>query len=86
MSAVTECLTDLDYVELTLWVLADNVRARRFYAAVGFRPDGVAKVDDRRGFLSFATNAHSPSGASTRNHSMGRPSLTDARWSPRWPP
>jgi L-amino acid N-acyltransferase YncA len=50
MSAVTECLTDLDYAELTLWVLADNVRARHFYAAVGFRPDGVAKVDDRRGF------------------------------------
>lgn len=28
--------------DLTLWVLADNERAQRFYAAHGFRPDGRA--------------------------------------------
>lgn len=27
--------------ELTLWVLADNTRARRFYEKAGFTPDGV---------------------------------------------
>jgi ribosomal protein S18 acetylase RimI-like enzyme len=50
LSAVTERLTDIGYAEVTLWVLADNARARRFYEAVGFRPDAEAKVDDRRGF------------------------------------
>jgi hypothetical protein len=27
-----------------------NVRARRFYEAAGWRPDGAAKIDDSRGF------------------------------------
>lgn len=31
---------------LLLWVLADNARARRFYAAAGFVPDGAETVDD----------------------------------------
>ena len=34
---------------LRLWVLADNARARRFYAAAGFRPDGAETVDDYQG-------------------------------------
>jgi len=34
---------------LLLWVLADNARARRFYAAAGLVPDGAETVDDIRG-------------------------------------
>lgn len=34
----------------TLWVLADNVRAREFYEADGWRPDGTVKHDESRGF------------------------------------
>lgn len=30
---------------LVLWVLADNARARRFYAAAGFAPDGAEMTD-----------------------------------------
>jgi GNAT superfamily N-acetyltransferase len=30
---------------LALWVLADNVRARRFYAAAGFSADGAEAID-----------------------------------------
>ncbi|MEC3997902.1 GNAT family N-acetyltransferase [Actinacidiphila sp. DG2A-62] len=30
---------------LLLWVLADNARARRFYAAAGFAPDGTEATD-----------------------------------------
>lgn len=30
----------------TLWVLSDNARARRFYEAQGWQPDGVEKHDD----------------------------------------
>jgi GNAT superfamily N-acetyltransferase len=33
----------------TLWVLADNARARRFYEAAGWRPDGTTKVERRPG-------------------------------------
>jgi len=34
---------------LLLWVLADNARARRFYAAAGFAPDGAETVDEIHG-------------------------------------
>jgi len=30
---------------VTLWVLRDNARARRFYEAAGFRADGAEKVE-----------------------------------------
>ncbi|WP_232792290.1 GNAT family N-acetyltransferase [Actinacidiphila yeochonensis] len=30
---------------LALWVVAENARARRFYAAAGFAPDGTAAVE-----------------------------------------
>jgi GNAT superfamily N-acetyltransferase len=33
----------------TLWVLDTNVRARRFYEAAGWQPDGATKVEDRPG-------------------------------------
>jgi ribosomal protein S18 acetylase RimI-like enzyme len=31
------------YAQATLWVLAANIRARRFYEAMGFRVDGATK-------------------------------------------
>lgn len=33
------------FVEATLWVLADNPRARGFYESCGWRLDGAAKTD-----------------------------------------
>jgi ribosomal protein S18 acetylase RimI-like enzyme len=40
------------FAELTLWVLNDNVSARRFYEACGFEIDGSAKTEQRLGFSS----------------------------------
>jgi GNAT superfamily N-acetyltransferase len=37
------------YPDLTLWVLKDNGRARRFYERAGFSPDGTSNVLDRLG-------------------------------------
>ncbi|GIE31722.1 N-acetyltransferase [Actinoplanes italicus] len=50
MAAAVEHLTAAGFRQATLWVLASNVRARRFYEAAGWRPDGMSKVDDLRGF------------------------------------
>jgi len=50
MAAALTNLARLDYDEVTLWVLDTNVRARRFYEAAGFGPDGAVKVDDSIGF------------------------------------
>lgn len=35
------------FAPLTLWVLRENERGRRFYEAAGWRPDGAAKVETR---------------------------------------
>jgi GNAT superfamily N-acetyltransferase len=50
MAAALTHLAGLGYDEVTLWVLATNARARRFYEAAGFLPDGSTKVDDSIGF------------------------------------
>jgi RimJ/RimL family protein N-acetyltransferase len=50
MAAALTHLARLGYDEVTLWVLDTNARARRFYEAAGFRPDGAIKLDDSRGF------------------------------------
>jgi ribosomal protein S18 acetylase RimI-like enzyme len=50
MTAAIEHLATVGYSQVTLWVLASNARARRFYEAAGLRPDGAVKVDDSRGF------------------------------------
>jgi GNAT superfamily N-acetyltransferase len=49
MSAVAEGAAELGRTRLLLWVLADNSRARRFYAAAGFAPDGAETTDDYDG-------------------------------------
>jgi len=50
IAAALTHLAGLGYDEVTLWVLDTNARARRFYDAAGFRPDGAVKVDDSPGF------------------------------------
>jgi GNAT superfamily N-acetyltransferase len=37
------------YGEATLWVLASNPRARKFYEEAGWRPDGLSKTVERLG-------------------------------------
>jgi RimJ/RimL family protein N-acetyltransferase len=34
----------------TLWVIEENVEARRFYEAAGWRPDGLSKRGPMGGF------------------------------------
>lgn len=48
-SEVVRQTAELGRARLLLWVLADNARARRFYAAAGFAPDGAETTDDYDG-------------------------------------
>jgi GNAT superfamily N-acetyltransferase len=50
MGASLEALVLAGYRQVILWVLDSNERARRFYVANGWQPDGAAKVDARLGF------------------------------------
>jgi GNAT superfamily N-acetyltransferase len=50
MDAALACLAQAEFVQVTLWVLDSNVRARRFYAAGGWFADGARKLDESRGF------------------------------------
>ncbi len=52
MQAALAVLCDQGFHEVTLWVLRDNVRARRFYEVAGFEPDGGEKVEMQSG-VSF---------------------------------
>jgi GNAT superfamily N-acetyltransferase len=45
-----ESLGSAGFAEATLWVLDTNGRARRFYEAAEWHPDGASKVDDRQSF------------------------------------
>jgi GNAT superfamily N-acetyltransferase len=47
IEAVSNEIVDLGFAEATLWVLDTNRRARGFYEAVGWTPDGTTKVDER---------------------------------------
>jgi ribosomal protein S18 acetylase RimI-like enzyme len=53
MDAGLRRLAETGFRENLLWVLATNDRARRFYEAGGWRPDGATKMDDSRGFSLF---------------------------------
>lgn len=53
MEAGLSRLAQAGHRESILWVLASNDRARRFYEAGGWRPDGATKTDDSRGFPLF---------------------------------
>ncbi|MHB8452574.1 MAG: GNAT family N-acetyltransferase [Mycobacteriales bacterium] len=49
LAAATGRLEELGFSQAILWVLDTNDRARRFYEAAGWRPDGATKVDQERG-------------------------------------
>jgi GNAT superfamily N-acetyltransferase len=49
MSAAMDELRDLGMRDAALWVLRDNQRARRFYAGLGWRPDGRTSTQDYGG-------------------------------------
>jgi|SRR5271165_251091 len=51
MTAALAGLAAAGYAQVTLWVLDSNKRARGFYEAAGFRPDGSVKEDGSRGFV-----------------------------------
>ena len=40
-----ECLRKDGFQEITLWVLRGNLRAIRFYEAIGFGADGASRVE-----------------------------------------
>ena len=46
MTEALDRLRRLGFEEATLWVLADNPRARRFYELAGWRDDGAVKEDE----------------------------------------
>ncbi len=50
MDVALACLAEAEFVQVTLWVLESNARARRFYAAGGWSADGTRKLDESRGF------------------------------------
>jgi pyridoxine 4-dehydrogenase len=50
MATAIARLASRGFSRAALWVLETNVRARRFYEAAGWTPDGVTKQDDRHGF------------------------------------
>ncbi|WP_329248183.1 GNAT family N-acetyltransferase [Streptomyces sp. NBC_01478] len=49
MQATLTALGQADYAQATLWVLADNERARRFYESAGWHADGAAVLDTTGG-------------------------------------
>lgn len=51
LERVVEDIETSAFEVATLWVLDTNQRARRFYEAAGWRPDGTSKVEERPGGL-----------------------------------
>jgi GNAT superfamily N-acetyltransferase len=49
MDRVLDRTGQTGYAEITLWVLAKNARARRFYERAGYTPDGATNVLDSLG-------------------------------------
>jgi GNAT superfamily N-acetyltransferase len=50
MDATLARMAKAGFVQVTLWVLDSNVRARRFYEAGGWSADEGQKLDESRGF------------------------------------
>jgi ribosomal protein S18 acetylase RimI-like enzyme len=49
LAAATASIEAMGFATITLWVLTANARARRFYEAAGWRPDGRIMVERRPG-------------------------------------
>lgn len=66
LSRAREWLAGRGFAHATLWVLATNARARRFYEREGWRPDGEAKTEPREDFemreLRFVVDLATPGG------------------------
>jgi GNAT superfamily N-acetyltransferase len=52
MDRVLARTADAGYRQITLWVLRDNTRARRFYERSGFAPDGASNILHRLGAVT----------------------------------
>jgi ribosomal protein S18 acetylase RimI-like enzyme len=50
MQASLRAANERGFAEVTLWVLATNVAAQRFYECLGFTSDGATKTEKRPGF------------------------------------
>lgn len=50
MEAGVRELAGEGFTEAMLWVIDGNIRARRFYEAAGWAPDGASKLDPRGGW------------------------------------
>lgn len=59
-AAVVEDIRGHGFAVATLWVLETNERARRFYEAAGWRPDGAIKDDARPGAVLREVRYRSP--------------------------
>jgi ribosomal protein S18 acetylase RimI-like enzyme len=46
MGAALARLAEAEFVQVTLWVLDSNIRARRFYEIAGWLADGAQKTDE----------------------------------------
>lgn len=53
MARAKEELLSRGLTEITLWVLRSNQRARYFYEAQGFQPDGASKIEHNRDGVAF---------------------------------
>lgn len=51
LGAAEQALAEHAFTEATLWVLADNARARGFYERRGWMPDGAERTEDLHGRL-----------------------------------
>lgn len=77
MAAALTTLGQAGYAQAVLWVLEDNERARRFYEAAGWRPDGAAVVDTTGGAALNKLRYGHPLGYPAH----GRPESQETAWS-----
>jgi GNAT superfamily N-acetyltransferase len=60
MTTVLETLTDARYATAALWVLEGNSRARAFYQAHGWSPDGARQADSEMVKLRYTVELKPP--------------------------
>jgi GNAT superfamily N-acetyltransferase len=76
MTTALDVLARARYEQATLWVLDSNDRARRFYEAAGWQPDGAVKTDAARGFpLAEVRYRHALPAPALPRPALPRPAL-----------